>query len=501
MAGAVAGGIGVLGAVLKVGFGEVKDYQVGLADLDNVLKTTGNVAGVSSKGLEGLASSIQSYSGQTDDSIVKSEGLLLTFTNIHNAAGKNNDIFTQATKLTADMAAKFGGEASDSAIKLGKALNDPSKGLTALTKIGVSFTDGQKASIKAMQAHGDVAGAQKVILAELSKEVGGSAAAYGGTLAGQVDKAKRSFEDTSQSLVTALLPVLTSVMDFITTKLAPAFQSLTAFVVAHKAILGPLAAVLGTVAGVIWLVTTASKAWAVAQAALNIVMALNPIALVVIAIIALGAALVLAYKHSETFRTIVQAAFGAISAAASFMWNDVLKPTFRFLVDAFLLVAGTIVHGAASAFGWVPGVGGKLKSAAKAFDAFRDDVNNSLAGINDKTVAVHVVTSGVNGVNSAVGIASKQDRLALVGHNAQGTDSWSGGPSWVGENGPEILDLPRGSRVIPNHKLASIGGGGGGGTVINITVQGNVTSERNLLDAIRTGLLQQSRRTGGLGLA
>jgi len=265
--------------------------------------------------------------------------------------------------------------------------------------------------------------------------------------------------------------------------------------------LGPLAAVLGTVAGVIWLVTTASKAWAVAQAALNIVMALNPIALVVIAIIALGAALVLAYKHSETFRTIVQAAFGAISAAASFMWNDVLKPTFRFLVDAFLLVAGTIVHGAASAFGWVPGVGGKLKSAAKAFDAFRDDVNNSLAGINDKTVAVHVVTSGVNGVNSAVGIASKQDRLALVGHNAQGTDSWSGGPSWVGENGPEILDLPRGSRVIPNHKLASIGGGGGGGTVINITVQGNVTSERNLLDAIRTGLLQQSRRTGGLGLA
>lgn len=36
----------------------------------------------------------------------------------------------------------------------------------------------------------------------------------------------------------------------------------------------------------------------------------------------------------------------------------------------------------------------------------------------------------------------------LFGRNAEGTDFWTGGPTWVGERGPELLDLPRGSRVI-----------------------------------------------------
>ena len=97
-----------------VGFGEVKDYQAGLADLENVIKSTSGAAGVTSSQIEILAGSIQKYSGQTDDSIVKAAGLLLTFTNIRNAAGANNDIFTQATKITADMAQKFGGDAAGS---------------------------------------------------------------------------------------------------------------------------------------------------------------------------------------------------------------------------------------------------------------------------------------------------------------------------------------------------------------------------------------------------
>ncbi|ETA66365.1 phage tail tape measure protein [Haloechinothrix halophila] len=140
----------------------------------------------------------------------------------------------------------------------------------------------------------------------------------------------------------------------------------------------------------------------------------NPIGAVITLIVALGAALVLAYKKSETFRRIVDAVFRAIATAGKWMWERVLKPAFsaigkafrsigdtfssvwdrvlrpvfKTLVDAFLWVAEKIVDGAAKAFGWVPGIGPKLRSAADKFRTFRRDVNNALGGIKDKDVAV-----------------------------------------------------------------------------------------------------------------
>ena len=81
--------------------------------------------------------------------------------------------------------------------------------------------------------------------------------------------------------------------------------------------------------------TAVTNGFAAAQALLNSVMALNPFVLVAIALVALGVALVVAYKKSETFRNIVQAAFKAISVAALWLWNVVLKPVVNFVVTAF----------------------------------------------------------------------------------------------------------------------------------------------------------------------
>jgi phage-related minor tail protein len=74
--------------------------------------------------------------------------------------------------------------------------------------------------------------------------------------------------------------------------------------------------------------TAATSGFAGAQALLNAVMALNPITLIVIALVALGAALVVAYNKSETFRAIVQAAWAGIQTAAMWAWENVLKPLF-----------------------------------------------------------------------------------------------------------------------------------------------------------------------------
>jgi len=201
----IAAAVG-FGAVLKSGFDEAKDAAAGTAQLAAGIASTGNAASLSVDGLNSLASEIQNYSGQTDDSIVKSEQLLQTFTNIKNTGP--DKIFDQATKASADMAAKFGGDASSQAVLLGKALNDPVKGITALTRVGVSITDEQKKTIDAMVKTGDVAGAQKVILKELGTEFGGAAKAAGQSFPGQLDRVHRAFEDLSQGVVQGFLPVM-----------------------------------------------------------------------------------------------------------------------------------------------------------------------------------------------------------------------------------------------------------------------------------------------------
>ncbi len=210
--GLIAGGLAIagvglsIGAIFKTGFDEASNASAGIAQLAAGIKSTGNAADVSVKGMTDLASSIQDMSGQTDDGIVKAEQLLLTFTNIRNSGP--NKIFDQATQAAADMAAKMGGDASQNAILLGKALNDPVKGLTALQRVGVSFTAGQKDQIAAMIKAGDTAGAQGVILKELQTEFGGAAKAAGETLPGMLARGKRAFEDMSQSIVETLLPIV-----------------------------------------------------------------------------------------------------------------------------------------------------------------------------------------------------------------------------------------------------------------------------------------------------
>jgi hypothetical protein len=242
VAGVAAVGIGAalagIAAIVHTGVGESLDAAAGTAQLEAGIKSTGNAANVSVDGLNALASSIQGYSGQTDDSIVKSEQLLLTFTNIKNDTP--DKIFDQATVASANMAAKMGGEASDSAVLLGKALNDPVKGITALTRVGVTFTDGQKASIKAMQDSGDTAGAQKIILAELSTEFGGAAEAAGNSLPGMLQRGQRAFEDLSQTVMTAILPIVTPAIEGIggaITKAAPGIKAFAdTFVTGIKAV-------------------------------------------------------------------------------------------------------------------------------------------------------------------------------------------------------------------------------------------------------------------------
>jgi phage-related minor tail protein len=109
---------------------------------------------------------------------------------------------------------------------------------------------------------------------------------------------------------------------------------------------GLVTAVFAVYRGAILAGTAVTQGFAAAQALLNAVMALNPITLIVIALVALGAALFVAWQKSETFRAVVMAAWAGIQAAALYVWNSVLKPTFA------ALMVGLSALGAAFSWLW-----------------------------------------------------------------------------------------------------------------------------------------------------
>jgi hypothetical protein len=246
-----AAGVGALVATLKIGIGEFSETQKVAAQTNAVLKSTGGVANVTASDVDTLAGALMKKSGVDDEAIASGENMLLTFTNIHNEVGKGNDIFNQATAAALDMSVALGTDMTTASQQLGKALNDPVKGMTKLQKSGVTFTDAQKEMVKAMVASGDTMGAQKIILKELNTEFGGSAEALGNTLPGQINIVKESFNNLAGELVAKLVPALTTAMGWLKDHWPEIQAAIQAFADAVLPIFTGIADLVGAVVGVI----------------------------------------------------------------------------------------------------------------------------------------------------------------------------------------------------------------------------------------------------------
>jgi phage-related protein len=219
--GVAAAGIAAVGATLVEGIGDAREATKIMAQTEAVIESTGHAAGVSAEHIADYASSLSAAAGKSlfgDDQIQQSENMLLTFTNI------KDKVLDAATAISVDMAQALGGALKDNAIQLGKALNDPIAGITALTRVGVTFTEAQKKQIKTMQEAGNIAGAQQVILDELSKEFGGSAEA-----AAKADGGWAQFKDrmgeTAETLGGLVLPLLNQLFGVLNDSVAPAIEA------------------------------------------------------------------------------------------------------------------------------------------------------------------------------------------------------------------------------------------------------------------------------------
>lgn len=179
-------GVGV-GAFFKKMYDEASQAEAATKKVAAILKATGGAAGVTAQQVDDLADAYSKLSGVDDDVIKDAEAMLLTF------KGIGKDVFPRATQAILDVSQAMGQDLNSAAITVGKALDNPIAGMTALQKQGLGFSESQKAVIKQLEQTGHHAEAAGKILDALEGQIGGVAAA-----------ARDSMEGAMKALDTAI---------------------------------------------------------------------------------------------------------------------------------------------------------------------------------------------------------------------------------------------------------------------------------------------------------
>lgn len=417
-AGAMAG-IGIKD-FLSDSIAEARESQKVGALTTSIIKSTGGAAKITAREVGDLATALSNKTGIDDEAVQSGSNLLLTFKNVRNEAGEGNDMFNRATAAALDLSKAGFGSIDSSAKMLGKALNDPVKGISALSRAGVTFTEEQKEQIKTMVKSGDTLGAQRLIMKELESQVGGAAAAT----ATWGDKAKVTFDNLKESLGTKLLPVIdslgkkfvvlvgefqagegtggrirdifnqvgsvmgfladhiTAVKNVVTTVIAAWVAWRLAAIVFNVTQMASLALLkaqtVGTVenAVVTKVAAAASRVWAAGQWLVNAALSANPIGLVVAAIAGLIAIVVIAYKKNETFRNIVNAVWGGIKTAINGTVSWFKNTAWPWMRDAMQWI------GDKASWLWNKGVKPPFDAMKAGVSAVKDAFKTAATGIS-----------------------------------------------------------------------------------------------------------------------
>jgi hypothetical protein len=334
---------------IKDALGAAYDSQKVSAQTGAIIKATGRAAGLTEEQVQGLAESLSFKTGVDDEAIQTSMNMLLTFKRVRNEMGEGNNVFDRAAGAMLDLGNVFG-SSDAAAMQLGKALSDPVQGITSLRRAGINFTESQRDQIKALVESGDVLGAQKLILAEVESQVGGTAAATSTS----ADRMKVGFENLQERIGNLVLPALERFARVIVEKVLPAIENIVdkygpPIVDFFQRLWDTVSNVASTIADALYpivkrigdwmaenkeVVTTFFSVLAgaaviamIATLASTIGALFNPITLIIGTIALLVAAFVYAYDHFEGFRAIVDA-------------------VARFITE-------TIIPGLAAAFGWL----------------------------------------------------------------------------------------------------------------------------------------------------
>jgi hypothetical protein len=341
-------------ALVATSIPAAKESAEALGQVQAALTSMGDAAQRSLPQLQDQAKALMQMSTFDDDDILrKVTANLLTFGNV------SGEVFDRAQVAAINLSARLGQDLQSSALQLGKALNDPVKGLTALSRVGVSFTAEQKAQIQAMTAAGDAAGAQSLILKELEKQYGGAAEAQRKATPGiESQQAWADFQETVGQIALKVLPALSRMLADVLNwfnKLPEGTQTFIIGATAVAAVLGPIAIGIGGVVSGFGLLLPAIGPITAAIGALSAMItgaaipaigamltALSPILLPLAAVAAAIAAVVIAWKNWDKIKPYIDMAVKWISDLyhqVKYWLVDKLGAVFTWVKDQLALQA------------------------------------------------------------------------------------------------------------------------------------------------------------------
>jgi hypothetical protein len=376
-----------------------------------------------------------------DDELVKStQAQLLTFKNLAVTADTAGGAFDRATIAAFDMAAVFGGTGEDNAVRLGKALQDPIQGVSALRKVGVQLSEQQEKMIKTFVEAGDAASAQEIILKELETQVGGAAEATA------TDSARMAlaFGELSESIGTGLLPVVET--------LTPLITGLFDYIAKNSGVVTVLAGIFA--------------ALAISILAVNFALNANPIVKVItlIAFLAAGVALLVDW--------LVKLYGG---------WDKLFKDIATWLAN-FVIGFRNAINAIGGFFATVFGtIGGIARGALNGALAFVEGyINFIIGGINGLLGAINRVL----GAGKAIGI-----NLQIPSIPTLRIPRLAEGGIVMPQPGGVLANIAEGGQAEAVIPLDRLGKFGQGQTIYNITVSGGLATGsdigRSVVNAIR----------------
>lgn len=423
------------------------------------------------------------------------------------ATGQSTDDYADRVDGLVEAQVRFGnqdGDVKDALAKLVDAYHDPAKALERMqlaTDLAATkqISLGEAAGIVA-KAHGgagkifkefgqavgenadgtkDYEGALDQLADQLSGRASASSDSFGGKtreLGAWLGNAASAFAEQYGPAITTAGVALTGLGAALEIAKAAQLSNMATTVAAKAVQLG--SAVATGVA------TAAQWAW-------NAALSANPIGLIVIAIAALVGAVLYAWNNFDWFRNGVTAVWEAIKTGFSWMWDNVVKPGFEAFQTALRVVGNAgiwlwnnalqpafsfIVGGIAwllntwagmlrglsnvPGFGWAGDAANAMQGAADKATALKDGIKK-IDEIPDPSVTVRFDAYMTPAYIQAMQTTSANKRAAMldVGSNAAGTSSWRGGLTWVGERGPELLDLPAGTQIYDNASSMAIARG------------------------------------------
>ncbi|MFQ6170364.1 hypothetical protein ACK8HX_02055 [Oryzobacter sp. R7] len=406
-----------------------------------IITSTGGAAKVTAEQVGDLSERLSEKAGIDDEVIQTGANLLLTFKNVRNEVGKGNQVFDRATAAAVDLSAAGFGSVDSASKMLGKALNDPLKGLSALGRAGVTFTSQQKEQIKTLVESGDVLGAQKLILAEVESQVGGVAAAS----ADMGDKVAVSWGNLKEDLGAKLLPVLDRLGGWFLEEGIPALEKFGGWVSDEvwPALKEGYQTILPGVKEALAILTGGVDGNGISWKKMGEVLTQKVIPFV--------STLFRVYLPAlaAQLRTVIE---GVKIAWRYFeIWRDVAGRVLSFIIGAFNAVT-RVWAGVLRALGNVPGFGW-ARDAANKLDRAADQagrVADNLSRIKSKSVTVSIHYKATH---------SGRFEEAPTGYTpgkAAGGPTVRGATYLVGENGPELLTMGGSGHITPARQTAAV---------------------------------------------